>query len=123
MRDPNSWDSDPTRHGIYFDFDNGCRIGICGRRPYAAAFVKRGRFRRRIRAYRANRAEASFRDTNSLFKGDAFFGRNGVEYALVSKAQPFFGYFEFFCHALCNDCFSSLRCLQRCISCHQRHAA
>src|SRR5438132_1541003 len=78
MRDLNSWDSDPTRHGIYFDFDNGCRIGICGRRPYAAAFVKRGRFRRRIRAYRANRAEASFSDTNSLFKGDALFRRSRI---------------------------------------------
>src|SRR6202158_468189 len=98
MRDPNPWNGDPASHWIYFDFDDSSGIRIRGRWPYAAALVQRGGLRRSVGAHRANRAEASFCCANGFLKGDALFRRGGIEYAFVSKAQPFFRYFKSFRH-------------------------
>src|SRR6266851_4156445 len=123
VRDPNLWNGDPASHWIYFDFDDGRGIRIGGRWPHTAALVQRGRLWRSVGAHRADRAEASFCQANSFLKSETFFRRGGVEYAFVSKAQPFFRYFQFFRYGFCNDCFSAFCGLQSCVSSHQCDAA
>src|SRR5713226_5393851 len=123
MRNPDLWNGDPASHWIYFDFDDGCRIRVGGRRPDPAALVQRGRFGRSVGAHRADRAEAGLGKANGLLKGETFFWRSGIEYSFAGKAQSVFRDFQFFSDGLGNDCFSALCGLQRRVSSHQRDAA
>src|SRR5258708_5319093 len=123
MRNPDVWTGNPASHWIHFHFDDGCGIRVSGRRSHAAAFVKRGRFWRSVGAHRANRAETCLGQADGFLKGETLFRRSGVEYALVSKAQSFFRYFQFFRNGVGNDRFSAFRSLQCRVSRHQRDAA
>src|SRR5260370_718477 len=123
MRNPDLWNGDPASHRIHFDFNDSCGIRVGGRRSHAAAFVKRGRFWRSVGAHRANRAETCLGQADGFLKGETLFRRSGVEYALVSKAQSFFRYFQFFRNGVGNDRFSAFRSLQCRVSRHQRDAA
>src|SRR5260370_2203700 len=123
MRNPDLWNGDPASHRIHFDFNDSCGIRVGGRRSHAAAFVKRGRFWRSVGAHRANRAETCLGQADGFLKGETLFRRSGVEYALVSKAQSFFRYFQLFRNGVRNDRFSAFRSLQCRVSRHQRDAA
>src|SRR5258708_7753761 len=123
MRNQDLGNGNPASHWIHFHFDDGCGIRVSGRRSHAAAFVKRGRFWRSVGAHRANRAETCLGQADGFLKGETLFRRSGVEYALVSKAQSFFRYFQFFRNGVGNDRFSAFRSLQCRVSRHQRDAA
>src|SRR5882762_672856 len=118
MRNPDLGNRDPACHWIYFDLDDRSGIRVGGGRPYAAAFVQRGRLWRGVGANRSNRAETSFGQANSFYERDALFWCGGIEYTFVSKAQPFFRYFEFFRYGFSEDCFSAFRGFESRVSRH-----
>src|SRR5207237_8085983 len=98
--------------GMHFDFDNSRRIGIGRRRSYAAAFVESGRFRRSVRADRADGSEARFCEANRFRETDSFLRRGGIEYALVGKTQSLFRQIQFQRNGFGKQRFSAFRRLR-----------